>query len=188
MRYFAETLTVLPKQQRDAIPCVEWLGSVPFRTGIVSTPGGDTLGYIDRRSDGLWAVAPSRNGSVMVAAIAESQTDARCYLAVLLTRNARVIVDGKGRQARLVGKEYDLYKGSYGMVVNSWEDTADTEGTEFQVTFWNSEHGLTDGTSVRMEAPSGNSPKVLHILEGTVTKVKDHQVFVRGRNYFDVEE
>ena len=43
VRYFAETLTVLPKQQRDAIPCVEWLGPEPFRSGKVSTPGGDVL-------------------------------------------------------------------------------------------------------------------------------------------------
>ena len=49
VRYFAETLTVLPKQQRDAIPCVEWLGPEPFRSGKVSTPGGDVLGYIYRR-------------------------------------------------------------------------------------------------------------------------------------------
>ena len=27
VRYFAEMLTVLPHQPRDAVPCVEWLGS-----------------------------------------------------------------------------------------------------------------------------------------------------------------
>ena len=44
VRYFAETLTVLPKQQRDAIPCVEWLGQEKYRSGIVSTPGGKHTG------------------------------------------------------------------------------------------------------------------------------------------------
>ena len=187
VRYFAETLTVLPKQQRDAIPCVEWLGPEPFRSGKVSTPGGDVLGFIDRRSDARWAITPSRNGPVMVAAIAESQTDARCYLADLLTRNARVIIGDEERQVRLVGKEYDLFKGDYGMVMNSWKDTVDTEEPVFEVTFWDAEHGLAEGTSVRLEASRGNSSRVLYILEGTVTEVKDRKVFVRGRNYFDAE-
>ena len=187
IKYFAETLTVLPKQQRHAIPCVKWLGPEKFRSGIVSTPGGNTLGYIDRRTDGRWAITPSRNGPVMVAAISESQTDARCYLAELLTRNARVIVDDEVRQLRLVGNEYDLIRGDYGTAVNSWEDTENSGEPAFEITFWDAEHGLTAGTPVRLEAPSRNTPRVLHILVGTVAKVKDHQVVVRGRNYFEAE-
>ena len=182
VRYFAESLTVLPKQQRDAIPCVEWLGPEKYRSGIVSTPGGNTLGYIDRRSDARWAITPLRNGLVMVAAIAESQTDARCYLADLLTRNARVIVGDEERQVRLVGPEYDLFKGDHGMVTNPWEDTV------FEATFWDAEHGLTNGTSIRLEAPRGNPARVLHVLEGTVTEVKNQQVFIRGRNHFAAEK
>ena len=180
VRYFAETLTVLPKQQRDAIPCVEWLGPEPFRAGKVSTPGGDVLGFIYRRSDARWDIAPSRNRPAMVPPVTESQTDARCYLADLLTRNARVIIGDEERQVRLVGKEYDLFKGNYGMM-KPWGDTV------FEATFWDAEHGLTNGTSIRLEAAMGDPPQVLHILEGTVTEVKDRKVFVRGRNYFDAE-
>ena len=43
VRYFAEILTVLPHQSRDAIPCVEWMGQEKYQTGEVSTPGGNNL-------------------------------------------------------------------------------------------------------------------------------------------------
>ena len=115
-----------------------------------------------------------------VTATTESQTDARCYLAELLTRDARVIVGDEERQVRLVGPEYDLFKGNYGMMNAG-------EATVFEATFWDAEHGLTNGTSIRLEAAMGDSPQILHILEGTVTEAKDRKVFVRGRNYFDAE-
>ena len=63
VRYFAETLTVLPKQPRDVIPCVEWLGPEKYQKGQVSTPGGDCLGFIYRRLDGLYNVLPIRKPS-----------------------------------------------------------------------------------------------------------------------------
>ena len=186
VRYFATTLDVLPKQSREAIPEVEWMGTEKERFGKVSTPGGKVLGFIERGLDGLWYITPSRNGLVRVSAKAQTQTDARCYLAELLTRNARVIADDEVRQVRLVGEEYDLFKGDYGRVVNSWEDTVNTEDPVFEVTFWDAEHALTNGTSLRLEVPRGNPARILHVLEGTVTEVKDHRVFVRGRNYFGV--
>ena len=43
VRYFAFSLDVLPKQPRDAIPNVEWLGPEKERRGKVSTPGGTDL-------------------------------------------------------------------------------------------------------------------------------------------------
>ena len=125
---------------------------------------------------------------MMVAAIAESQSDARCYLADLLTRSARVIVGDEERQVRVVGEEYDLFKGGNERVVNSWEDTVNTEDPVCEVTFWDAEHGLTDGKSVRLEVPRRNPPGLLHILKGTVMRVRDHQVTVKGRNYIGVEK
>ena len=186
VRYFTATLDVLPKQPRDAIPEVDWVGPEKERVGKVSTPGGKVLGFIERGNDGLWYITPSRNGLVRVSAKAQTQTDARCYLAELLTRTARVIADDEVRQVRLAGEEYDLFKGDYGRVVNSWEDTVNREAPVFEVTFWDAEHALTSGTSLRLEVPRGNPARILHVLEGTVTEVKDHRVFVRGRNYFDV--
>ena len=185
--YFADTLTVLPKQQRDAIPCVEWLGPEQYRSGMVSTPGGDVLGFINRRTDGLWAITPSRNGPVMVSAIAESQTDARCYLADLLSRSTRAIVENEERQLRAVGEEHDLFKKDHDQVMNWWEGAEGAEEPTFQVTFWDDTHGLLVGCAVRLEATSGTNDGIIDILEGTVTEVKGHEVFVQGREFFDVE-
>ena len=182
VRYFAATLDVLPKQSREAIPDVEWLGPEKERFGKVSTPGGMVLGFIERGSDSLWYITPSRNGLARVSAKAQTQTDARCYLADLLTRNARIIIGDEERQVRLVGPEYDLFKRDHGMVTNPWEDTV------FEATFWDAEHGLTNGTSIRLEAPRGNPARVVHVLEGTVTEVENQQVFIRGKNHFAAEK
>ena len=187
VKYFAETLTVLPKQSRDAIPCVEWLGSEEYQAGLISTPGGDDLGFIERRPDGLWNITPSRDGPMMVDAVAENQTDARCYLATLLTRKARIIVEDEEKQLRIVGEEYDLFKRDYGQMAKWSEDMADAEEPIFQVTFWDNTHGITIGNVVRLEAPSNTSPRVIDILEGTVTEVKDHEIFVRGMEHIGTE-
>ena len=184
VRYFAETLTVLPKQQRDAKPCVEWLGPEAFWSGKVATPGGNVLGFIDRRPDGTWAITPSRNGLVAVSAIAESQTDARCYLADLLTRAARITVGDKERQLRIVGEEHNLFKKDHEQVMRWFEGKGGAEEPIYQVTFWDTTHGMTSNDVVRVEIPKGTTQRYCDILEGKVTEVNDHEVFVQGTEHF----
>ena len=187
VKYLAETLTVLPKQSRDAIPCVEWLGSEEYQAGLISTPGGDDLGFIQRRPDGLWNITPNRDGPVMVDPVAKNQTDARCYLATLLTRKARVIVGDEEKQLRIVGEEYNLFKRDYDQMAKWSEDMAGAEEPIFQVTFWDNTHGIMIGNVVRLETPSNTSQRVIDILEGTVTEVKEHEVFVQGMAYAGTE-
>lgn len=186
VRYFAETLAVLPKQQRDAIPCVEWLGPEPLWSGTVSTPGGDGLGFINRRSDGTWAITPSRNGLVAVSEIAESQTDARCYLAELLTRAARVTVGDEERQLRIVGEEHNFFKRNHEQDMQWFKDKVVAEEPVFRVTFWDNTHGITSNDVVRMEILSRTSQGVADILEGKVTAVNDHEVLVQGMEHLGV--
>ncbi len=102
VKYFANTLDVLPKQPRDVSPPVDWLGLEMERFGSVKTPAGTHLGCIERGFDGLWCITPSQEGLVGVSAKAKTQTDARCYLAILLTSLARVTVEDKDRSIRLV--------------------------------------------------------------------------------------
>ena len=113
VRYFAETLTVLPHQPRDATPRVEWLGPEKYQYGEVTTPAGDNLGFIRRRPDGLWNVEPTMSGPIMRAAITKTQTDARCFLAQLLTRPARVIANGKERTLRITAEEGNFFNKTY---------------------------------------------------------------------------
>ena len=185
VRYFAETLAVLPKQQRDAIPCVEWLGPDPYQHGRVFTPGGDTLGFTDRRLDGMWAITPSGNGPIAVTAIADSQTDARSHLADLLTRKAKVTVRNEERELRIVGKEHDLFKRNYNQLHKQLDGMEGVEEPTFQVRFWGDSHNLTVSDAVRIEAANKRSESIVSILEGTVTRVKGHEVYVQGREYFD---
>ena len=186
VRYFAETLTVLPRQQRDAIPYVEWLGPTTHQMGIVSTPGGDELGDIRRRPDGLWNITPSRDGPVTVTAIAESQTDARCYLADLLTRPARLIVENDERDLRIVGEGLGIFEAAYYLDSNQWEATSGNEQHISQVTFWDDAHSIKVGDVVRLEVQSSKYPRTMDVLEGAVRDVKEHKVFIDGTPYCDL--
>ena len=187
VRYFAETLTVLPKQQRDAIPCVEWLGPKPFQSGMVSTPGGEELGFINRRLDGLWAITPSRDGPIMVTAIAETQTDARCYLANLLTRPAQTIVNGDEKHLRIVGEEHNVFNKNYELVAEWYEQPEPALQPTYEVEFWDDQHGINGGDSVKLEVPTENSTGIVYILEGTVTRVSGHKVFISGIESFGTD-
>ena len=180
VRYFAEILTVLPHQPRDAVPCVEWLGPEKHQTGQVSTPAGDNLGFIFHRIDGLWSIEPSRNGPIMITNIAETPTDARCFLASLLTRPARVIVNGSERHQRIVGKEYELFGRKYDQIARQDESTNYSQRPIHEVHFWDNEHGIIEGDNVRLEVPSQRFEHVADVLEGTVTEVADQKVFICG--------
>ena len=184
VRYLVQRLAVLPRQQRDAIPCVEWLGPEPLLSGRVSTPGGDVLGFIRRQLDGTWAITPMRNGLVAVSAIAESQTDARCYLADLLTSAARVTVGDEVRQLRIVGEGHHLFKRDNEQVGQWFEDPAGIKEPIFQVTFWDNTHGINSNDVVTVEVQIRSSQGIVDILEGRVTEVKGHEVFVQGMERF----
>ena len=119
-----------------------------------------------------------------VSAIAESQTDARCYLADLFTRAARVTVGDDERQLRIMGEEHNLFKRDPEQVMQWFEDRAGAEEPIFQVTFWDNTHGITSNDVVRVEIQSRTSQGVADILEGKVTEVNDHEVFVQGMEHF----
>ena len=187
VRYFVSTLDVLPKQPRDVVPCVEWLGPERNRKGSVKTPAGTNLGFIERGPDGLWDIIPLRDGLVRVSAKARSQTDARCYLGILLTRPAKVTIGGEDRSLRMVGGEYNLVQRNYGQVDWSIERTGDDKTWTHKVTLWNRDHGIEVNARVRIEVPSRGTEGVVKILEGTVTEVAGHEVYLSGRDTFKPE-
>ena len=192
IRYFASTLDVLPGQPRDAIPCVEWLGPEKERNGSVKTPGGTVLGFIDRSPDGLWYITPLREGAVMVSAKARSQTDARCYLAILLTRPAKVTVGGEDRSLRIVGEEYNLFQRNYDQIDWSSERIGDDETWTHKVTPWDRDHGIEVNDRVRIEVRSRETEGVVDVLEGTVTGIAGSEVYLRqeasGHDMLDIEQ
>ena len=178
--YFAETLDVLPKQPRDPIPPVEWLGSSPHQMGFVNTPSGETLGAIERRWDGLWNITPYQDGPVAVAAKARSRTDAQCYLAALFSRVAEVAVNGEERQLRIVANEETLLDWIPAQAGYADDPPPADDVRTLQVVFWDAEHGLKGGDQIRVKVRLGLDRRLVHVLEGVVTKVKEHVVLLIG--------
>ena len=187
VRYFASTLDVLPGQPRDAIPCVEWLGAEKERNGSVKTPAGTILGFIIRGPDGLWNIIPSREGLMTVSAKAKSQTDARCYLAILLTRPALVTVDGENRSLRIVGEEHNVFQRNYNEINRRYEGAGDDKTWTHKVTFWDKDHGIEINDRVRVEVRSRKLGGLVDILEGAATEVAEHEVYLSGYETVDIE-
>ena len=180
VKYFAEILTVLPHQPRDAVPCIEWLGPEEYQTGKVSTPAGDNLGFIFRRPDGLWNIEPAMNGPVMITDIAETQTDARSFLAEFLTRPVWVTVNGDERTLRIFGEEHNLFNRNFSQ--DAWQNDATQAPIPHthEVAFWHTEHGLADGDSLKLVVPSRQFKGTADVLEGTVTQVAAQKVYILG--------
>ncbi|MCY3734000.1 MAG: hypothetical protein OXG42_06940, partial [Chloroflexi bacterium] len=138
--YFAGTLDVLPRQPRDVIPPVEWLGDPPQQRGFVNAPSGATLGLIERRWDGLWSVTPLHEGLVAVAAKAATQTDAQSYLATLFVRDAEVTVNGERRPLRIVASEQTLFGWNQARFRGVDDPSTGEETWSQEVVFWEADH------------------------------------------------
>ena len=178
VQYLTVRLDVLPPQPRDVTPPVEWIGPEKERHGIVKTPGGYCLGYIDRSSDGVWHITPSRNGVVRVSARTETQTDARYYLTQLLTAPATVTVDNNQKPSRLVGEKYDLFQRNYQHSQHG--TTAEPVDWSHKLTFWDETHGITVHQQIKVEVQDSDFPDVINILEGQVTDAAGSEIYIVG--------
>ena len=185
VKYLARVLSVLPKQQRDAIPCVEWMGPQRFAFGRVHTPGGTTLGHIERGPDGIWNIIPARDGLVGVSATASSQIDARCYLADLLTTWAGLTTDGPETELRVVDIKYRFFRRASSFS-NADQGKWDVHTRNFTVTFWDDVHGLIPEQAVKIVR--GKGARLEEVIEGTVTNVSGAEVQVAGHMLYRVKE
>lgn len=180
VRYYLSTLDILPRQQRDYIPEVEWLGPTKFQRGVVKSPAGSPLGRIERRTDGLWNIIPLVEGSVRVQVTAESQTDARAWLADLLTHPVAVAVGGNRREQRLVGEANRLLPQTGAWV--SGEDVP-TKSHAWELEFWDENHGLEVGDEVVVEFLPNRLNLPMRPPKGTVLAVDHWKVSVSDRSY-----
>ena len=187
VRYFASTLDVLPSQPRDVIPCVEWLGPEKDRRGAVETPAGTALGFIERGLEGLWYITPLRAGLVGVSSKARSQTDARCYLAALLSSPALVTMDGGDQSLRIVGEEHSFYEKNYDEIDRRFKGTSDENIWTHKVVFWDRNHGIEVNAKLRVEVRRGKTAGMVSVVEGTVTEVAEHEAYLSGSEWLDIE-
>ena len=188
VRYYLGTLTYLPKgsQQRipDAIPEVEWLDNMKTR-GMVVTPAGTELGFIDKYNDGGWGITPAREGLVQVAAIAKTLADAKAYLVRNLTKGVIVTVDGGESKRLRIVNERDGFPTPVGTSDHVWTADVDISRLSFdvptyEVEFWDANHGLSSGVAVSVELEADGSHGFVSILEGEITRVEEHKVSITG--------
>lgn len=185
VRYLTSRIDVLPTQPRDVIPPIEWLGHRRERAGKVFTPGGTSLGFVVRTPDGIWHITPLREGTVGISARAHSQTDARSYLAQLLTDACAVTVNGEPRTIRLVGKAPYRFTRNYRRMSRPDEATAAVPWTH-KLTCWDNNHEIRTNDEVRVEVPHNGEYHIVHVIEGRVTHADDNELYVEGREILDV--
>ena len=186
--YFASFQDVLPKQPRDIVPCVEWQDPEKRRHGIVRTPAGTVLGHIGRGLDNLWYITPIREGPISVSAKASSQTDARCYLANLLSRVVKVDVSGNVLSLRLVGERDYIADRNYPELMKRWGGNGDDNIWTHKVTLWDSGHGIAINDSIRIEIPFDEENDLDRIIEGRVTEVAENVVYISGAELYGPTE
>ena len=78
----------------------------------------------------------------MVAAKATTQTDARCYLAKLLTKAAWVSVGDKDCSVRLVGEQHHLFRRNFNEINRRPEGPGDDKTWTHKMTLWDIGHGI----------------------------------------------
>ena len=183
--YLTTRLDVLPRQPRDVIPPVEWICAKTERSGTVSTPSGHYLGFIERGFDGLWHITPMSNG-LGGAARAKTQTDARCYLAQLLTGTATLIIDGIQRTVRLIGEKYERIQSNYEREQPAQDADAQTSPWSHKLACWDRDNTIRVGQEIRVEVKYDDVGNEVDVLEGHVVEVNDHEIYVAGTALVDV--
>ena len=182
VQHFIRKLTYLPKGSQlrnlDAVPEIEWFSKDQTR-GIVVTPGGTHLGFIERLPDGGWEITPEEEGLVQVNDIARTLADAKDYLVNRLTRQVTVTFNGESKLMRMVTdrdffpmpeRSADIEASGYS---ESWART-------YELEFWDAGHDLTNGKAVLVELPLEKYGRVASLLDGVVVGVVGHNVSIAG--------
>ena len=191
VRYYISRLTYLPKgsQSRnpDAMPIIEWLNQQET-SGMVGTPAGTTLGFVDKYPDGGWGITPQEEGLVQVADIAENLADAKNYLVNRLTNKVTVTTNGERKVLR-IASERDFFPTSSGWL-QSIEDLEgpDLDKSTYELDFWDAFHGITPGETISIELLPTGDQGFASVLDGTVISVQEQKVSIRGAETFKIVE
>ena len=173
VRYFAIKLLYLPRDSQlhnpGYTPMTQWLDD-KCRNALINTPAGHELGFVEKYADGSWGIRPLERGYYRVTDVAEDLEDAKNYLVSLLTRKANVVVNGLERQLLTVGDPNSPGSAKW---TSSMEDAMAELSTpeEFEIEFWDCQHGLHTGQDIVIEILSNENPTIAWRYEGSVTKV-----------------
>ena len=188
VQYYLTTLSYLPEgsQWRNpaAVPEIEW-SNQDQTSGMVATPAGTPLGFVEKFADGGWGITPSEDGLVRVTEIARALRDAKTYLVNRLTREVTVTVNGESKHLRMVGDRDFFPKPAW---TGDPGTSMDTALHTYDLELWDSNHGLLPGEKVSMELQSEAGRKFVSVLEGTVTTVTEQKVSIKGTDMFRSRE
>ena len=180
--YFLRTLTYLPEgyivRTPDAVPEVEWFNQ-DQTNGMVNTPAGTCLGFIEKYADGAWGIEPQEEGLVQVTDIARTLADAKIYLVNRLTRQVTATINGESKQHRIVSDRDFFPQGVWPPDIENVADFLPYTPT-YELEFWDVGHGISPGGEISVELLSDGSHEFASVLEGTVTTVAEHKVSVAG--------
>ena len=188
VKYFATSLDVVPKQPREIVPEVRWIDPNEKARGEVFSPGGTCLGFIDRRWDRHWFITAVRPGPLGPSAKAVSQTDARAYLALLLSKPALVKVNGEERPQRVIGNDYSMFPKRREPSQQRGKELADREPVTHELTFWDDGHGMKAGDELSVEVPIDSGGPIFQVLEGKVLEVTGSRLLVLGRYFHKISK
>ena len=183
VKYFANFLSVLPKQQRDILAENLWLES--GARAEVTSPSGVCLGYIYRNWDGRWYIVPIRSGPLGPSAKAANKTDAIAYLSTLLSKPALATVNGEEYHLRVIQQSHTAFPARQDLTTPENDGDTDLDSRMHEVTFWQLDHGIKPGDDVSidvLENENHDSPQPRDVLRGKVLEVTGSSILVSGRS------
>ena len=183
VKYLANFLSVLPKQQRDILAEVLWLESGDSPRAQVTSPSGVCLGYIFRNWDGRWYIAPMLSGPLGPSVKAANKTDAVAYLSTLLSKPALATVNGEEHHLRVIQQSYTAFPARQDRTENG--GNTDIDSRTHKVTLWQLDHRIKPGDDVSidvLENENHDSPQLRDLLRGRVLEVADSGILVSGRS------
>ena len=184
VRYYIGTLTDLPKGSQlrisDATPEVKW-SNQHQTSGMVETPAGTPLGFIEKYADGRWLIEPLADDLDVEPATAKTDVVASRYLVNRLTREVTVTVNRQSKQLRIVGQRWFLPD-------SKWNSDAEHAGMRYELDFWDATHGLLCGEEVSVELQLEGSDRHVEVLEGKVVEVADNRVSISGMSVLHMKK
>ena len=190
VQYYVRTLTYLPKGSQprnpDAVPEVDWLGK-DQTVGMVVTPVGTCLGFIEKYADGGWGIEPAEDGLVQITEIAKSVADAKHYLVNRLTNSVSVIAKGESKELRIIS-EKDFFPPPTWHPDMENLTTMSSHTPTYELEFWDAAHGLHPGEEISVELKLEGESEFISVIEGTVKTVAEQKVSIAGMQTFSSKE
>ncbi len=175
----------LPGQYPDVEVQVKWQNEQHTSAALFS-PGGEVLGYISRHIQSRWFVEPIFNNR---AAFYKSFEDAKHWMIAHNCKRVSVNTAQQVRQLHIHSQD-DFFPLPISNVVtdtieNVVTDTIEMDKPqEFELNFWDEKHDLQTGQQVTITLNFDESSGAGDHLQGVISRVEHHKVWITGQKWF----